>query len=99
VPTPVPIHAVGVRILRATDPDNYYPAVAKHERVSGYAIVEVDVDVLGQLVDARVLKVQPSDPELGFADAALQVARNTTFGNTSQQVGSLKFRVKFERAH
>jgi TonB family protein len=99
VPTPAPIHAVGVRILRATDPDNYYPAVAKHERVSGYAIVEVDVDVLGQLVDARVLKVQPSDPELGFADAALQVARNTTFGNTSQKVGSLKFMVKFELAH
>ena len=49
----------------------------RHEKVSGYAIVEVDVDVLGQLVDARVLKVQPADPRFGFADAALQVARNT----------------------
>ena len=96
VPTPAPIHVVGVRLIRPADPDNYYPAVAKHERVSGYAIVEVDVDVLGQLVDARVLKVQPTDPQFGFADAALQVARNTTYGNTSQQVGSMKFMVKFE---
>ena len=28
-------------------------------------------------------------------DAALQVAQNTTYGNTSQKVGSLKFMVKF----
>ena len=98
MPTPAPIHVVGVRLIQPANPDIYYPAVAKHERVSGYAIVEVDVDVLGQLVDARVLKVQPTDPQFGFADAALQVARNTTFGNTSQQVGSLKFMVKFELA-
>ena len=96
VPTPAPVHVVGVRLIRAVDPDNYYPAVAKRERVSGYAVVEVDVDVLGQLVDARVVKVQPTDPQFGFADAALQVARNTTYGNPSQQVGSLKFMVKFE---
>jgi TonB family protein len=88
-----------VRLIQPANPDIYYPAVAKHERVSGYAIVEVDVDVLGHLVDARVLEVQPADPALGFADAALQVARNTTFVNTSQQVGSLKFKVKFELAY
>ena len=53
---------VGVRLIQPANPDIYYPAVAKHEEVSGYAIVEVDVDVLGQLVDARVLNVQPADP-------------------------------------
>ncbi|HYJ40634.1 MAG TPA: M56 family metallopeptidase [Steroidobacteraceae bacterium] len=99
VPTPAPIHVVGVRLIRPANPDIFYPAIAKHEKVSGYAIVEVDVDVLGQLVDARVLKVQPTDPQFGFADAALQVARNTTYGNTTQQVGSMKFMVKFELAH
>lgn len=86
----------GVRITHTADPDDYYPAVAKHEKVTGYAIVEVDVDVLGQLVDARVVKVQPAEPRFGFADAALQVARSTTFGNPGQQVASMRFMVKFD---
>lgn len=90
--------SVGVRLTQPANPDDYYPVVAKHEKVSGYAIVEVDVDALGQLVDARVLNVQPADPRFGFADAALQVARNTRFANASPQTGSLKFMVKFEMA-
>jgi outer membrane biosynthesis protein TonB len=87
---------IGIRLKTVADPDNYYPAVAKSEKVTGYAIVEVDVDVLGQLVDARVLDVQPADPRFGFADAALQLARNNSYGNTTQQVGSMKFKVKFD---
>jgi TonB family protein len=86
----------GVRLAHAVNPDNYYPAVARHENVSGYVVVEVDVDVLGQLVDVRVLEVQPADPRFGFADAALQVAQNNVYGNTSQQAGSMKFKIKFE---
>jgi beta-lactamase regulating signal transducer with metallopeptidase domain len=97
VPAPsVPNHFVGVRLKSGANPDDFYPAVAKYENVTGYAIVEVDVDVLGQLVDARVLDVQPADPRFGFADAALQVARNTSYANTSEKVGSLKFKVKFD---
>jgi len=87
---------VAVRLSVVANPDNYYPAVAMSENVSGYAVVEVDVDALGQLVGARVVKVEPADPRLGFADAALQVARNTIFENTSQQVASMRFMVKFE---
>jgi TonB family protein len=90
--------SAGVRLTQPANPDDYYPVVAKQEKVSGYAIVEVDVDVLGQLVDARVLKVQPAEPRFGFADAALQVARNTGFANAGQQAGSMKFMVKFELA-
>ena len=64
-------------------------------RRQGYAIVEVDLDVLGQLVDARVLQVEPADPRYGFADAALQVARKSGFTNDTRQVASLRFMVKF----
>lgn len=92
---PVSLNPVAVRINRASDPDNFYPAVAKNENVSGYAIVEADLDRLGQLVDARVLKVEPAEPRFGFADAALQVARTSTFSNSTQQVASLRFMVKF----
>jgi TonB family protein len=82
-------------IRSAANPDDYYPATAKHERVTGYAVVEVDVDALGQLVDARVLEVEPTDPRFGFADAALQVARNTKYGAPYQQPSTFKFKVKF----
>lgn len=82
-------------ILPVADPDDYYPAAAAAERVSGKVVVEVDVDTLGQLVDARVIKVEPADPRYGFADAALQVARNTKYKNPQQQAGSFVFMVKF----
>jgi hypothetical protein len=93
-----PQSRLGVTLVHPANPDDYYPAVAKQEKVTGYAVMEVDVDVLGQLVDARVLKVAPADPRFGFADAALQVARNTGYANTTRQVGSLKFMVKFALA-
>jgi TonB family protein len=85
----------GVGLTRPANPDDYYPAVAKAQKITGMAVVEVDVDALGQLVDARIVKVEPADPQFGFADAALQVARNTGYTNTSQQVGTMKFMVKF----
>jgi TonB family protein len=89
-------HAAIARIVRTANPDHYYPAVAKHEKVTGSVVVEVDVDVLGQLVDARVVEAEPADPRYGFADAALEVARNTTYGNPHQRPASLRFKVKFE---
>lgn len=95
VPAPSRQVNPGVKLRMAADPDAYYPEIAKHERVQGYAIVEVDLDVLGQLVDARVLQVEPADPRYGFADAALQVARKSGFTNDTRQVASLRFMVKF----
>jgi TonB family protein len=96
VPAPSPSRAEpGVKLRMAADPDHYYPAIAKDERVQGYAIVEVDLDVLGQLVDARVVDVQPADPRYGFADAALQVARQSAFTNDTRQVASMRFKVLF----
>ena len=94
-PAPSPQVSPGVKLRMAADPDAYYPEIAKHERVQGYAIVEVDLDVLGQLVDARVLQVEPADPRYGFADAALQVARKSGFTNDTRQVASLRFKVLF----
>jgi TonB family protein len=93
---PLPYRSMGVRLKSAPDPDNYYPAVARYENVSGKVVVEVDVDVLGQVLDARVLEVHPADPRFGFADAALQVARNATLVNPSQQVASMRFMVRFD---
>lgn len=95
--TPPPDSAKRPRgvLRKPANPDNYYPAVAKAEKVPGSVTVEVDLDALGQLVDARVLEVDPADPRFGFADAALQVARNTEYGAPSRQPSTLKFKVKF----
>ena len=85
----------GVKIVQPANPDNFYPAVAAAENVTGMVTVEVDVDVLGQLVDARVIKAVPADQRYGFGDAALEVARNTRYVNTSGEPASHKFKVKF----
>jgi TonB family protein len=87
-----------VRLAQPADPDNYYPAVAKAQHVTGLAVVEVDVDTQGQLIDARIVRVEPADPQFGFGDAALQVARNTRYENSGSQTGTLKFMVKFALA-
>jgi TonB family protein len=92
---PSQIAGVGPGIAQAANADEYYPAVAVAEQVTGFAVVEVDLDTLGQLVDARVVKVEPADARFGFADAALQVARNTTYKNPQQQPSSFQFMVKF----
>lgn len=87
---------IGAKIFRTPSTQDFYPAVAQYENVSGSVVVQADVDALGQLVDARVLDVQPADPRFGFADAALQIARNSEYRNPQQQPSSVKFRVKFE---
>ena len=87
--------AQSVALIAVADPDNYYPPLAKQENVSGYAIVEVDVDASGKLVNAAVLEVQPADPRYGFAEAALQVAQNNQYRNPNAEVSSVKFMVKF----
>ncbi|HEX6639212.1 MAG TPA: M56 family metallopeptidase, partial [Steroidobacteraceae bacterium] len=68
-----------VSIVKAADPDSFYPEVAKNERVTGYAVVRVSLDPVGQLVDVAVVEVQPADPRYGFADAAMEVARSTQY--------------------
>jgi TonB family protein len=84
-----------VRLVQPANPDDYYPAAAKAQNVAGFAVVEVDVDSQGRLVDARIVKVEPADPQLGFGDAALQVARHTGYENSGAEIGTLKFMVKF----
>ena len=91
----------GVRIIFTKDslsPAAVYPPVARAQRVSGYVIVDVTVDPLGQLIDAVASEVQPADPQFGFADAALQVARSMKYENPNPQTSSTRFKVKFELA-
>lgn len=94
-PTP-PAGRVG--IIKAADPDHFYPVVAKSERVTGYAVVRVSLDPLGQLVNVAVVEVQPADPRFGFAAAAIQVAQDSQYRNETHQDTTLVFKVKFALA-
>jgi TonB family protein len=89
-PTPA-----GVRLKSTANPDDYYPSLAKQERVSGHAIVEVAVDPSGKLVNVSVLEVQPADPRYGFAAAAVRVAQNSQYQNSRAEVSSMKYKVQF----
>jgi TonB family protein len=86
---------VGVSILRTVNPDDYYPAVALAQQVPGSVTVKATVDPMGQLVDVVVVKAQPADPQFGFADAALEVARSTKYRNSRNETASFVFMVKF----
>jgi TonB family protein len=84
-----------VKLIGAADPDDFYPPVAKAERVTGSAIVQVTVDRQGQVMDVVAVESTPADPRYGFADAAIQVAQHSRYKNSGQEPASLKFMVKF----
>jgi len=85
----------GVKLRGGVDPDDYYPAAAKQQRVEGKVVVQVAVDAGGQVIDARVVDVRPASPEYGFGEAALEVARHAKFTNPRQDVSYMTFMVKF----
>jgi hypothetical protein len=84
-----------VRIVKAADPDQYYPVAAKDAHVTGRVIVQVTVDGRGQLVDVRVLETQPADDSYGFGAAAVELARGSTYSNSGAATSTLRFMVKF----
>jgi len=85
----------GVRLRGGVDPDDYYPAAAKQQRVEGKVVVQVAVDAGGQVIDERVIDVTPASPEYGFGEAAMEVARHAKFTNPRQDVSYMTFMVKF----
>ena len=84
-----------VQIVRAPDPDRFYPEGAKQAMVTASVIVEVDVDAQGKVVDAKVLEPLPADDPYGFGAAAIAVAREAQYSNPLGRTSSLKFKVKF----
>lgn len=84
-----------VQIVRAPDPDRFYPEAAKQAMVTASVLVEVGVDAQGRLVDAKVLEPLPADDPYGFSAAAIAVAREVQYSNPLGKTASLKFKVKF----
>ena len=84
-----------VRISQPPNPDDFYPAAAKQQHVSAKVVVRVAVDAGGNPVDIKVVDVKPASPEYGFAAAAIEVARRTTYTNPRKEVSYMVFMVKF----
>ena len=93
---PVPPRAPStVRITRVANPDNFYPSLAKREKVAGEAVVEVAVDPSGKVVNVGVTDVLPADPRYEFGSAAIRVAKASGYANSASEVSTIKFKVKF----
>jgi TonB family protein len=84
-----------VQIVRAPDPDRFYPEAAKQAMVTALVLIEVDVDAQGKVVEAKVLEPLPANDPYGFGAAAIAVAREAQYSNPLGKVSSLKFKVKF----
>jgi TonB family protein len=92
---PLPHAGTSVRIVRAPDPDRFYPEAAKLAKMTASVLVEVRVDAQGNLVDAKVLEPLPAEDPYGFGAAAVAVAREAQYSNSEGTTSSLKFKVKF----
>lgn len=80
----------------AADPDHFYPAAAKLNGIEGSVTLEATIDTAGGLVDVKVLEEVPAvDQGWGFGPAAVAVAQQSRFGNTTGKIGTMKFKVKF----
>jgi TonB family protein len=84
-----------VRIVKAADPDHFYPAAAKQAKVTGLVLLSVDVDRHGQPVDVRVLEPLTADDPFGFGPAAAELARRSQYSNPFPRVATIRFKVKF----
>jgi TonB family protein len=72
-----------------------YPEAAKQARMGGRVTLGATIDAEGRVLDVKVLDVQPSDPQYGFGETALELARNVRFANPGKAPVKVKFMVKF----
>jgi TonB family protein len=72
-----------------------YPEAAKQAGVGGRVTLGVTIDAEGRVLEVTVLDVQPSDPQYGFGETALELARNVRFANPGKAPVKVKFMVKF----
>jgi TonB family protein len=85
-----------IYLRRAADPDAFYPAAAKQNGIEGSVVLEATIDPAGAVVDVKVLKEIPAvDQGWGFGPAAIALAQQSGFRNTTGKVGTMKFMVKF----
>jgi TonB family protein len=80
----------------AADPDLFYPEAAKQNGIEGSVLLEATIDPAGGIVDVKVLEEVPAvDQGWGFGPAAVAVAQQSRFHNTTGKIGTMKFKVLF----
>jgi TonB family protein len=75
--------------------DARYPVQAKQAGVSGRVTLGATIDAEGRVLAVTVLDVQPSDPQYGFGETAMDIARTVRFANPTKAAMNVKFQVKF----
>ena len=76
--------------------EKFYPSKAAQVGKETLLVVSVTVDAEGNVLEAKAFAPTPSDEQLGFVEAAEQVARTLRFSNPRHTVTQTRVRVKFD---
>jgi len=83
-----------LRLLRAHPVEQYYPAKARQEGLDGLVVVDLLINVEGQVLEAKVITESP--PDKGFGLAALDVAKTYEFDNALKKLVLMSMTVQFQ---
>jgi TonB family protein len=82
-----------VRLQRGDKPEQHYPPDARREGLDGIVIVDLLINIEGQVQEAEVLSESP--PGHGFGIAALDTARTYEFENRLKQPVLMAITIQF----
>jgi TonB family protein len=83
-----------VRLLRSHPVEEFYPAEARRKGLDGLVTVDLFINELGLVVEAKVLTESP--PGQGFGLAALDVAKTYEFENTLKKLVLMSMTIQFQ---
>jgi TonB family protein len=79
----------------SNDEDNY-PTAAKRRGIEGVVLVNATIDAEGVVTYVQVVEEDPATDDYGFAEAAINTAKQVRFSNPTRQPRQVTFKVKFE---
>jgi TonB family protein len=83
-----------LRLVHGAPVADFYPAEAKRKGLDGIVTVDLFINELGLVVEARVLSESPKGQ--GFGLAALDVAKTYEFENTLKKLVLMSMIIQFQ---
>jgi TonB family protein len=83
-----------LRLVHSASAADFYPAEARRKGLDGLVTVDLFVNELGLVVEAKVLTESPKGQ--GFGLAALDVAKTYEFENTLKKLVLISMTIQFQ---
>jgi TonB family protein len=83
-----------LRLVHSAPVADFYPAEARRKGLDGIVTVDLFINELGLVVEAKVLTESPKDQ--GFGLAALDVAKTYEFENSLKKLVLMSMTVQFQ---